>query len=150
MAIINALDRYSHFGEFNDPLETQEGVLTPSVRKARARANIGSDGVFSDPVVQALTATAAVNEATNIVTLNHASVIIAATMTAPKNKTVVVQNTSSTGTAAHKVTLSGGSWNGTNTIATLDAPGEQIIVAFDKDGNGTVISNVGAVAFSGP
>jgi hypothetical protein len=41
MAIVNALDRYKHFSEFNDPLDTAEGVLTPAQRKDRARINLG-------------------------------------------------------------------------------------------------------------
>lgn len=48
MAIVNGLDRTKFFAEWNDPLDTQEGVLSPAVQKARAIANLFG-GV--DPVV---------------------------------------------------------------------------------------------------
>jgi len=35
------LGRENHLSELNDPLDTQEGVLSPSVRRARAQANLG-------------------------------------------------------------------------------------------------------------
>lgn len=41
MAIVNALDRYKHFSEFQSPLQTGVGVKTPSVRKAEAQYNLG-------------------------------------------------------------------------------------------------------------
>lgn len=41
MAVIGSFDRYNHFSELADPLDSQEGVLSPSVRKARAAANLG-------------------------------------------------------------------------------------------------------------
>lgn len=42
MAIIGALDKTKHFAEFNEPLFGNEGVLTPSQRKAKALANLGA------------------------------------------------------------------------------------------------------------
>ncbi len=50
MALINALDRYKHFDEFNSPLVTGAGVKSPNARKAEALQNLmgldpGSDGV---------------------------------------------------------------------------------------------------------
>jgi hypothetical protein len=40
MSLIGALDKTKHFDEFDEPLFSNEGVLTPSTRKARARANL--------------------------------------------------------------------------------------------------------------
>jgi hypothetical protein len=62
MALINALDRTKHFSEFNNPLVTAEGVLTPAQRKVRALANLGiTDGALDlnldDLVVDTLTLT---------------------------------------------------------------------------------------------
>ena len=61
---------------------------------------------------------------------------------------VSVKNTSASGTAAHTVTLAGGTWDGTNTVVTLNAPDECIVVIFDSAGDGTVLANVGSVALS--
>jgi len=36
------LGRENHLSEFNDPLDTQAGVLSPSLRKAVAQANLGA------------------------------------------------------------------------------------------------------------
>lgn len=59
-----------------------------------------------------------------------------------------VTNTSPSGTAAHTLTLSSGTFDGTNNVATLNAKGESLIVHFDSTGLGTIIKNTGAVALS--
>ena len=41
MAIIGALDKTKHFSEFNDPLPTGSGYVSPATRKVRALANLG-------------------------------------------------------------------------------------------------------------
>lgn len=41
MASPSGLSRHNHFSEFNDPLPSNEGMLSPSVRKARASVNLG-------------------------------------------------------------------------------------------------------------
>ena len=61
---------------------------------------------------------------------------------------VSVKDTSASGTAAHTVTLASGTWNGTATVVTLNAPDECIVVMFDSAGDGTILSNVGSVALS--
>lgn len=59
-----------------------------------------------------------------------------------------IKNTSASGTAAHTLTASAGTWDGTNDVLTLDAPDEFIAVYVDSAGNGTILENVGAVALS--
>lgn len=101
--------------------------------------------------LQTLTASGAVTAGVDLLKLNHASVVIAATVADAKQyggKFLTIQNTSSGGTAAHTVTLTGGTFNGTATIATLDAPGERLTVLFDSTGNGTIIENTGSVGLS--
>jgi hypothetical protein len=99
---------------------------------------------------QELTATAAINPGVKSVELNHATVVIAATIADSKahQGLFMVVNTSASGTAAHTVTLTAGTWNGTATIVTLNAPKEAIIVWFDSAGNGTIVENVGTVGLS--
>jgi hypothetical protein len=43
------------FDELNEPLDTQEGVLSPSQRKERARINLGVEGISNVAAVTALT-----------------------------------------------------------------------------------------------
>jgi hypothetical protein len=82
--------------------------------------------------------------------LNHASTVIAATMVWAHPGLFIVKDTSATGTAAHTLTLTGGTFNGTNTVATLNARDEFLAVYFDSAGRGQVIVNVGSVGLSGP
>lgn len=99
---------------------------------------------------QELTASGAVNPGVSSVELSHPSTIIAATIeTALAHQGLfVVKNTSASGSAAHKVTLAHGTWDGTNNVVTLDAPNECVVIWFDSAGNGTVVENVGTAVFS--
>lgn len=102
------------------------------------------------PKAQELTASGAVSAGVGSVELSHASVVVAATIADSTNHTglFIVKNTSASGTEAHTLTLTSGTWDGSNTIATLNAPNEALVVYFDSAGNGTIIENVGSVALS--
>lgn len=52
---VSGFATYAHFDELNAPLDTQEGVLSPSQRKARARANLGVDGITDIAAITPLT-----------------------------------------------------------------------------------------------
>lgn len=99
---------------------------------------------------QELTVSGAVTPGIRHIELNHASTIVAATIASADlhQGILIVEDTSATGTAAHTCTLTGGTWDGTNTIATLNALGELLVVFMDGAGNGTIIQNTGAVALS--
>lgn len=48
MSLYSAFDRFKHFEELEDPLVTQEGVLTPTVRRNRAVRNLtGNTGAVA-------------------------------------------------------------------------------------------------------
>lgn len=116
-------------------------------------SNIDSDDNATITICGAveLTASGAISPDVQIVDLNHASVVIAATVADAAvyaGKVVVFTNTSASGTAAHTVTLTAGTFDGTNNVATLNAPAEKLAVLFGQDGNGTVIANTGSVALS--
>lgn len=100
--------------------------------------------------VQTLTATGAITITSGLVLLSHATVVIAATKAAPAAGDVLyIVNTSASGTAAHTVTLpSGVTWDGTNDVATLDAPGEALLAIAVSATRFVVLANVGEVAFS--
>jgi len=97
-----------------------------------------------------LTASGAIPAGVKSVELNHATVIVASTIASSQDHEglFMVVDTSASGTAAHTCTLTAGTWDGTNTIVTLNAPKEAIIVWFDSAGNGTIVENVGSVALS--
>lgn len=99
---------------------------------------------------QELTASGAVVAGVQSVELNHATVVVAATIadTLAHQGLFVVKDTSASGTAAHTLTLTSGTFNGTNNVATLNAPNEALVVWFDSSGDGTIVENVGTVALS--
>lgn len=108
----------------------------------------GSIGIGAS--AQELTATGTVTPGVRAVELNHATVIVAATIADAANHQglFVVKNTSASGTAAHTLTLTSGTFDGTNDVATLNAPNECLVVFFDSAGNGTIVENVGSVGLS--
>jgi len=112
----------------------------------------GADGQARSGVAvnQELTASGAVDAGVQNLRLNHATVVIAATIAdaADHAGLFTVTDTSASGTAAHTVTLTAGTWDGTNTIATFNAPAESLIVFFDENGDGTIVVNTGSVALS--
>jgi hypothetical protein len=100
---------------------------------------------------QELTETGAITINSGLVLLNHATVIIEATLDAPAvgDELYIVDNGAS-GTAAHTVTLPGGvTWDGTNDVATLDAPGEALHVIAISATRWLILENIGSVALSG-
>lgn len=90
---------------------------------------------------------AAIPAGVNVIQLAHNSTAIEKTIASlvDHQGLMVVKNTSASGTAIHKVTVTTGTWDGTKKVITLDAPKECLVVWVDSAGNGTVIANVGTV-----
>lgn len=101
--------------------------------------------------VQEMTVSGAVAPGIMAIELNHATVVVAATIADLKNHQglLIVKNRSATGTAAHTVTVTTGTWNGTNKVLTLDLLNEAIAFWIDSAGNGTILENVGTVVING-
>lgn len=100
--------------------------------------------------VQELTVTGDVTAGVQSVELNHATVAVAATIADAANHQglLIVKDTSASGTASHSLTLTSGTFDGTNNVATMNAPNEALAVYIDSAGNGTILANVGAVVLS--
>ncbi len=132
------------------------GVLTYGVLKDPAGTTLGATAAEINRAadvsarVQELTASGAITAGVQSIELNHATVVIAATVASAVNHPglFVIKDTSASGTTAHTVTLTAGTFNGTNNVATFDARDEMLVVYFDSAGRGQVIANVGAVALS--
>jgi hypothetical protein len=134
-------------------MATDDDLTTSQLNKVgdlTATAAEINNAVDVDGRVQAMTASGAVTAGKMAVQLAHNSVVIAATIANANahQGLFIVKNTSASGTAAHTLTLTVGTFNGTNNVATLNAPNEALIVWFDTAGNGTIIENVGAVGLS--
>ena len=128
-----------------NPVDRYKGGLMVDRGALTLNGRVISEGV------QELTASGAVNPYTQSVELNHATVIVAATIAdATKHQGLfIVKDTSATGVIEHTLTLGGSyTFDGTNNTATFNAPGEALIVYFDSTGNGVIVENIGAVALS--
>jgi hypothetical protein len=99
---------------------------------------------------EAHTVSGAVTAGVQSVELDHISTPVAATIaTSVGHQGIfIVKDTSASGTAAHTLTLTVGTFDGTNTIATFNAPNEALVIYFDSAGDGTIIENVGTVVLS--
>jgi len=98
-----------------------------------------------------LTASGSVTAGIQSVELNHTSVTIAATIVDATNNQglFIVKATTEPGVAAdHTLTLTAGTFDGTNNVATFADINDTLVVYFDSAGNGTIIENVGSVALS--
>lgn len=148
--------------EYNKPFTKTQALYIDNVEVTATAAELNAlDGITAtvselnnvadvSTRVQELTETGAVTAGVQSVELNHASTIIEATIADSTNHQglFVVKDTSASGTAAHTLTLTAGTFDGTNDIATLNAPNECLVVYFDSAGNGTIVENVGSVALS--
>ena len=99
---------------------------------------------------QELTETGAITLNSGVVLLNHASVIIAATLDAPAvGDELYIINSSASGTAAHTVTTAAGvTFDGTNNTATLNAPGEALHIIAISATRWFILENIGTVGLS--
>jgi len=114
-------------------------------------ANVNGAGGAAQPArsVQRFTASgAAVPGSDIVIEVDHATVAAAVTLQVVPNTLLIIKNNSASGTAAHTVTLTGGTFDGTTTVATLNAPNKALAVYFDSKGGGTVLANVGTVTLA--
>lgn len=133
-------------------------IATDTIAETTGAAGVTVDGVllkdgFSTGFrqVQALTATGAITVGKHgLVSLAHATVVIAATLAAPAaGYDLIIINTSASGTVAHTVTLPAGvTWDGTNNTATLDAAEEALHVVALSATRWKIMENIGSVGLS--
>jgi hypothetical protein len=120
------------------------GVTIDGALLKDGRSNLGAQ-------VQALTATGAITIKSGLVTLAHATVVIAATLAAPvAGDHLIISDASASGTAAHTVTLPAGVTfvGGSNNTATLDAPGETLDMIAISATKWLILENIGSVGLS--
>lgn len=99
----------------------------------------------------ALTASAAIGVGVQSVLLNHATVAIAATIADAANHQGIFHAKAVTEPGAgqdHTLTLTAGTFNGTNNVATFADALDALIVYFDENGAGSILANIGSVALS--
>lgn len=130
------------------------GGMDGDVNIAGALATTGIISGGHRHPVQALTASGAavVSITSGLLTLSNATTAITATKAAPvPGDELYIINTSASGTAAHTVTLPAGvTWDGTNRVATLNAPGAALHVIAVSATRFFILENIGAVGLSNP
>lgn len=133
-------------------------VTVDTISESTAGSGVTADGVLLKDGTsngrrqsQALTATGAITVGRfGIVTLAHATVVIAATLAAPTaGDDLIIVNTSASGTAAHTVkTAAGVTFDGTNNTATLDAAEEALHIVAVSATRWKIMENIGTVGLS--
>lgn len=153
-----ALTYYALQGE-NAEFEAVEAasVATDAINEKSSGAGVTVDGgLIKDGrsnlgrQVQTLVATGEITIKSGLVILSHTGTVIAATLAAPTpGDELIIVNNSASGTAAHTVTVPAGvTWDGTNDVATLDAPGEALHVIAVSATRWFILENIGTVGLS--
>lgn len=97
--------------------------------------------------VQEMTAAGAVTAGVQSVELNSVAAIATTIADASNHPGLfIVKHTSSSDGQSHTLTLTSGTYDGTNNVALLNAANEALVVYFDSDGDGTIVENVGSVS----
>jgi len=131
------------YGVLKDPAGT---ALTATTAEINARCAVASIGqTITDAGAQAVTA------GKQSVLLNNAAATIAATIadaTQHFGYFVVKAGLEPAEANDHTCTITTGTWDGVNKVATFADINDALVVFFDHAGNGTIISNTGAVGLS--
>jgi len=138
------LDEDTLVSDSDRALATQQSV------KAYVDTEIATCTTITRADAQTMIASGSVTPAKNAIYLNHISSAVAATIADLKNHVglLVIKNISASGSAAHTVTVTTGTLDGANKVATLDAGKECLVLWIDPAGNGTIVANVGTVVLS--
>ena len=119
-------------------------AVTATAAEINAHCAVASIG-------QTITTSGAVTAGKMSVLLNHTTVAIAATIADASlhfGYFVVKAGLEPGGGQDHTCVITTGTWDGVNKTATFADINDALVVFFDHAGNGTIISNTGAVAMS--
>jgi hypothetical protein len=94
------------------------------------------------------TASGAIAEGDNVSDLNQAGSALAMTIDHPTPGRILVITHIDAGTEAHTVTLSNGTFDGTNNRATLNAQNEALVLLGISDDRFLILKNYGSVGLS--
>ena len=99
-------------------------------------------------VVQAITANGAIAATTELATLNKADGALAVTIAAPSAGRFLVITQLDAGTHGHTVTLTSGTYDGTNLKATFNAAGKSLVLYGVSATRFLIVANIGSVALA--
>jgi hypothetical protein len=124
-------------------------MLAGTLMKATAQELINAADVSGR--TEELTSSGAVTAGIQSTELNHTSTAIAATIANSNTHQGlyhVKATTEPAGGQDHTLTLTSGTFNGSNNVATFADINDALLVYFDSNGAGTIIENVGTVSLS--
>jgi hypothetical protein len=122
-----------------------------AIRTLVAAQGVSITSLLDKQAIQRLVASGVVTAGVQALFLDFAGTAIAATIASAINHKGFFLVKASVEPSAGKdctVTITTGTWNGTNKVATFADVNDLIIVYFDEAGNGTVVINTGSVTFS--
>lgn len=96
----------------------------------------------------AYTASGAISADVSFVALNKSDGSLAMTIAAPAAGRFLVIYQKDSGTSGHTVTLTSGTYNGTNTVATLNAQNECLVLFGVSATRFVILENLGSVGLS--
>lgn len=134
-----------------DLIEAGYTLVSPANLSTILAAMIAAGQPMPAPLVQELTASGAVTAGVQSLELNHTSVTIEATIADAVNHQglFIVKATTEPGVGGdHTLTLTAGTFDGTNNVATFADINDALVVFFDSAGNGTILENVGTVGLA--
>ena len=102
-------------------------------------------GIFAPTT---LVASGAIPSKVSYVELNDTTPLIAATIAAPAAGRLLIITQIDSGTAGHTVTLTSGTYDGSNTIATFNAQYETLVLFGVSTTRFVIVENIGAVGLS--
>lgn len=120
--------------------QTKLAAITASAAELNNAADVSAR-------VQEKTTAGAVTAGIQSVEINSVAAIALTIASAVNHQGLfIVKHTSSSDGQAHTLTLTAGTFDGTNNVALLDAANEALVVYFDSAGDGTIVENVGSVS----
>ena len=148
----NAGNEIARFDEDNQALDIAK-VLKGNTEITASAAELNNAADVSDRVQEVTDHTEATAITAGVQSVefnNDESSAVNATIADAENHQglFIVKDVSNDNTQNHVLTLTSGTFDGTNEIATLDAAGEALVVYFDSAGNGVIVENINAVALS--
>ena len=133
------------FGDAATDTLTVTGTITVA-DSATFSKEVTALGLFN--TATELTESGAIPANTSYVELNNSTTKIEATIAAPAAGRFLVITQTDSGTKGHTVTLTAGTYDGSNTIATFNAAAETLVLYGISATRFVIVENIGAVGLS--
>lgn len=148
------------YAEFDDDvaMTANDDLTVPTQKAVKAYVDAGIPVAFAaymagvinpngEVFAPAVVTVSGVEPTASFIQLNHATVAIELTAMPTAGRFLVITQADA-GTVGHTVTLSPGTFDGTNDVATFNAPGETLVLFGLSNTRYAIVLNLGAVGLS--